>query len=40
VATLPIVARALAISIEELIGEKAPSRAKRGPASKLQQQFE
>lgn len=40
VAMLPTVARVLAISIEELIGEQRPVSGKRGPAPKLQQQFE
>jgi len=40
VAMLPIIARTLSISIEELIGGTAQTRSKRGPASKLQQQFE
>jgi transcriptional regulator with XRE-family HTH domain len=40
VAMLPIVAKALSISLEELIEGHTASRSKRGPASKLQQQFE
>ncbi|MFT3792950.1 MAG: helix-turn-helix domain-containing protein [Rudaea sp.] len=39
VSLLPLIARALAISVEELIGEEAKP-AKRGPAPKLQQQLE
>jgi transcriptional regulator with XRE-family HTH domain len=36
---LPRLARALAVSVEELIGEE-PQRSKRGPAPKLLQQIE
>ncbi len=39
---LPKLARALSVSIEELIGEEAPQAApgKRGPVSRAQQQLE
>ncbi len=39
---LPMLARALSVSIEELIGEAAPQAApgKRGPVSRDQQQLE
>jgi transcriptional regulator with XRE-family HTH domain len=39
VSALPTIARALGVSVEELIGEPAMP-AKRGPAPKLQQQLE
>lgn len=39
ISTLPLLAKALAISIEELIGEPAKP-GKRGPTPKLQQQLE
>ncbi|MFN3402203.1 MAG: helix-turn-helix domain-containing protein [Ferrovibrio sp.] len=39
ISTLPALARALGVSIEELIGEQ-PKAAKRGPTPKLQQQLE
>jgi transcriptional regulator with XRE-family HTH domain len=39
VSSLPVIARYLGTTVEELIGEKAPS-AKRGPTPKLQQQIE
>lgn len=39
ISTLPLLAKALGVSIEELVGE-APKRGKRGPAPKLQQQLE
>jgi transcriptional regulator with XRE-family HTH domain len=39
VSLLPFLARALGVSVEALIGEKAPP-AKRGPTPKLQQQVE
>ncbi len=39
VSALPTIARALGVSVEELIGEPA-TPAKRGPAPKLQQQLE
>ncbi|MDP9011412.1 MAG: helix-turn-helix domain-containing protein [Pseudomonadota bacterium] len=37
---LPQIAETLAVSFEELIGKKDVQPAKRGPASKLQQQIE
>jgi hypothetical protein len=41
VAALPVVARMLAISLEELFGEaKQAARGKRGPAPRWQQQME
>ena len=39
VSALPTIARALGVSIEELIGE-TPKPGKRGPAPKLQQQLD
>lgn len=39
VSTLPALARALSVSIENLIGEKAPP-SKRGPAPQIQQKIE
>lgn len=39
IATLPALARALAVSVETLLGEKPPA-GKRGPIPKLQQQVE
>jgi len=39
IATLPALARALSVSVETLIGEKA-APAKRGPAPQLQQKIE
>jgi transcriptional regulator with XRE-family HTH domain len=39
VSALPVIARYLGTTVEELIGEKAPP-AKRGPTPKLQQQIE
>jgi transcriptional regulator with XRE-family HTH domain len=39
IATLPALARALSVSVETLIGEKA-TPAKRGPAPQLQQRIE
>jgi transcriptional regulator with XRE-family HTH domain len=39
ISTLPLLAKALGVSIEDLIGE-APKPGKRGPAPKLQQQLE
>jgi transcriptional regulator with XRE-family HTH domain len=39
VAMLPAVARALGVSVEELVGAK-PENSKRGPTPKLQQQLE
>ena len=41
VATLSIMAKALSVPVEELIGEESTAaKNKRGPASKLQQQME
>ena len=40
VSTLPLLAKALGVSVEALIEGKARSAAKRGPAPKLQQQLE
>jgi transcriptional regulator with XRE-family HTH domain len=40
VSALPVIARALQASIEELIGEDGKRTGKRGPASKLQQQLD
>lgn len=40
VSTLPMLARLFAMSIDELLGEPANKRTKRGPASKLQRQIE
>ncbi|MCP4043667.1 MAG: helix-turn-helix transcriptional regulator [Gammaproteobacteria bacterium] len=41
VSALPILARLLSMSIDELLGETSkPANGKRGPASKLQQQIE
>jgi transcriptional regulator with XRE-family HTH domain len=41
VSALPVVARALSISLEELLGEGKPAaRSKRGPAPKWEQQIE
>lgn len=39
IAELPAMAKALGVTLEELIGEE-PKRAKRGPTPKLQQQLE
>ena len=39
VSTLPALARALSVSIENLIGEKAPP-SKRGPVPRIQQKIE
>lgn len=39
ISTLPLLAKALGVSIEELVGEE-PRPGKRGPAPKLQQQLE
>jgi transcriptional regulator with XRE-family HTH domain len=39
ISALPPLAKALAVSIEELVGEQ-PKPSKRGPAPKLQQQLE
>lgn len=38
--TLPLLARTLCVSVEELIGEAANTTRKRGPAPKLQQHME
>ncbi len=40
VSALPVVARALSVSLEELFGEAERSNRKRGPASRLQQQID
>ena len=40
VSALPLLAKALHVSIEELIGTPAKTAHKRGPAPKLQQQLE
>lgn len=41
VSALPLVARALSISLEELLGEAKPAaRSKRGPAPEWEQQIE
>ena len=40
VSSLPAVARALGVSLEELFGEKNHTKGKRGPASRLEQQIE
>ncbi len=40
VSALPVVARTLSVSLEELFGENGHARGKRGPASRLQQQIE
>jgi len=40
VSALPVIARALHVSIEELIGNDARRNSKRGPASRLQQQLD
>ena len=40
VSALPTLARALAVSLEELFGDDASATKKRGPAPKLQQQIE
>jgi|ERR1700678_91464 transcriptional regulator with XRE-family HTH domain len=40
VSLLPQIAQTLAVSLEELIGQKDLQPAKRGPAPKLQQQIE
>lgn len=39
ISTLPLLAKALGVSIEELVGEQ-PRPCKRGPAPKLQQKLE
>jgi len=40
VSSLPIIARHLGVSIEELLGDTSAAARKRGPAPKLQQQIE
>lgn len=40
VSALPVLAKALAVSLEELLGESTAATKKRGPAPKLQQQVE
>jgi transcriptional regulator with XRE-family HTH domain len=40
VSMLPLLAQALALSVEELLGGEPPKSRKRGPAPKLQQQLE
>ena len=40
VSALPVIARTLHVSIEELIGEDVKRSSKRGPASRLQQQLD
>jgi transcriptional regulator with XRE-family HTH domain len=40
VSALPVVARTVGVSLEELFGEKSPAKGKRGPASRLEQQIE
>ena len=40
VSAMPIVARTLAVHLEELFGETSRAAQKRGPASRLQQQIE
>lgn len=40
VSALPVVARILGSSLEELFGEKESTRSKRGPASQLQRSIE
>jgi transcriptional regulator with XRE-family HTH domain len=40
VSSLPVLAKTLAVSVEELIGTAQPASRKRGPAPKLQQQIE
>jgi transcriptional regulator with XRE-family HTH domain len=37
---LPVIARYLGVSVEELLGDDAAAARKRGPAPKLQQQIE
>jgi hypothetical protein len=39
VSALPVIAKLLGVSLEELVGEE-PRAAKRGPSPKLQQQIE
>ncbi len=40
VSSLPVIARHLGVSIEELLGDTSAAARKRGPAPKLQQQIE
>lgn len=40
VSALPVVARILGSSLEELFGESSHAKSKRGPASRLQQQID
>ena len=40
VSALPVVARVLDVSLEELFGESKQTKLKRGPASRLQQQID
>ncbi|MEZ5616175.1 MAG: helix-turn-helix domain-containing protein [Rhodocyclaceae bacterium] len=40
VSALPILAKALGVGLEELLGESSAATRKRGPAPKLQQQVE
>lgn len=40
VSAMPVVARTLAVPLEELFGESSRPASKRGPASRLQQQIE
>jgi transcriptional regulator with XRE-family HTH domain len=40
VSSLPVLARTLGVSMEELIGAPPPTAKKRGPTPKLQQQME
>lgn len=40
VSAMPIVARTLAVPLEELFGQSSRTAQKRGPASRLQQQIE
>jgi len=40
VSALSVLARALGVSVEELLGDTAAAAKKRGPAPRLQQQIE
>jgi transcriptional regulator with XRE-family HTH domain len=40
ISTLPLMARALGVSVEALLGEPAKASARRGPAPKLQRHLE
>jgi transcriptional regulator with XRE-family HTH domain len=40
VSALPVIAKALGVAVEALLGEATQASAKRGPAPKLQQQME